>query len=80
VVVGTPTANRGRREIEGLIGFFVNTLALRVDLSERPTVAELLERVKARALEAQQNQTSPSSRWWSSCSRRAAWRTARSSR
>ena len=46
VVVGTPMANRGRREIEGLIGFFVNTLALRVDLSGGPTVGELLERVK----------------------------------
>jgi amino acid adenylation domain-containing protein len=59
VVIGTPTANRGRREIEGLIGFFVNTLALRVDLSERPTVARLLEQVRARALEAQQNQDIP---------------------
>ncbi|HEV2146473.1 MAG TPA: amino acid adenylation domain-containing protein, partial [Longimicrobiaceae bacterium] len=45
LVVGTPTANRGRREIEGLIGFFVNTLALRLDLSGAPTVGELLERV-----------------------------------
>ncbi|HEU4557685.1 MAG TPA: amino acid adenylation domain-containing protein, partial [Longimicrobium sp.] len=59
VVVGTPTANRGRAEIEGLIGFFVNTLALRVDLSDAPTVAELLGRVKARALEAQSNQDIP---------------------
>jgi amino acid adenylation domain-containing protein len=59
VVIGTPTANRGRREVEGLIGFFVNTLALRVDLSDRPTVARLLERVRARALEAQQNQDIP---------------------
>ncbi|HEU0076439.1 MAG TPA: condensation domain-containing protein, partial [Longimicrobiaceae bacterium] len=59
VVIGTPTANRGRREIEGLIGFFVNTLALRVDLSGAPTTAELLERVKRRALEAQQNQDIP---------------------
>ncbi|HEU4556305.1 MAG TPA: non-ribosomal peptide synthase/polyketide synthase [Longimicrobium sp.] len=59
VVVGTPTANRGRREIEELIGFFVNTLALRVDLSERPTVAGLLEQVKQRALEAQANQDIP---------------------
>ncbi|HEX6910941.1 MAG TPA: amino acid adenylation domain-containing protein, partial [Longimicrobium sp.] len=59
VVIGTPTANRGRREIEGLIGFFANTLALRVDLSARPTVAQLLEQVKARALEAQQNQDIP---------------------
>ncbi|MBW3655446.1 MAG: amino acid adenylation domain-containing protein, partial [Gemmatimonadetes bacterium] len=59
VVIGTPTANRGRREIEGLIGFFVNTLALRVDLSGRPTVADLLGQVKSRALEAQQNQDIP---------------------
>ncbi|HEX6911548.1 MAG TPA: amino acid adenylation domain-containing protein [Longimicrobium sp.] len=59
VVVGTPSANRGRGEIEGLVGFFVNTLALRVDLSARPTVAQLLEQVKRRALEAQQNQDIP---------------------
>ncbi|HSU13785.1 non-ribosomal peptide synthetase, partial [Longimicrobium sp.] len=59
VVVGTPIANRTRREIEGLIGFFVNTLALRVELSGAPTVAELLGRVRERALEAQQNQDFP---------------------
>ncbi|HEX9935769.1 MAG TPA: amino acid adenylation domain-containing protein, partial [Longimicrobium sp.] len=59
VVVGTPTANRGRSEIEGLIGFFVNTLALRVDLSGSPAVGEALARVKARALEAQANQDIP---------------------
>ncbi|HEV2734415.1 MAG TPA: condensation domain-containing protein, partial [Longimicrobiaceae bacterium] len=59
VVVGTPSANRGRREIEGLIGFFLNTLALRVDLSGSPTVTQLLGRVKARALEAQQHQDIP---------------------
>ncbi|WP_420124962.1 non-ribosomal peptide synthase/polyketide synthase [Longimicrobium sp.] len=59
VVIGTPTAGRGRREIEGLIGFFVNTLALRLDLSGAPTVAQLLERVKERALEAQNHQDIP---------------------
>jgi amino acid adenylation domain-containing protein len=59
VVIGTPTAGRGRVEIEGLIGFFVNTLALRVDLSGAPTVAQLLERVKERALEAQRHQDIP---------------------
>jgi amino acid adenylation domain-containing protein len=59
VVIGTPSANRGSWEIEGLIGFFVNTLALRVDLADAPTVAEVLARVKARALEAQQNQDVP---------------------
>ncbi|HEV3052240.1 MAG TPA: amino acid adenylation domain-containing protein, partial [Longimicrobium sp.] len=59
VVVGTPSANRGRSEIEGLIGFFVNTLPLRVDLSRAPTVAELLDRVRALSLQAQQNQDIP---------------------
>jgi amino acid adenylation domain-containing protein len=59
LVIGTPTANRGRREIEGLVGFFVNTLALRVELGGSPTVAELLARVKARALEAQDHQDIP---------------------
>ncbi|HEU0055422.1 MAG TPA: amino acid adenylation domain-containing protein, partial [Longimicrobium sp.] len=59
VVIGTPVANRGRREIEGLIGFFVNTLALRVDLSGAPTAAELLERVKERTLAAQHHQDIP---------------------
>ncbi|HEX9939569.1 MAG TPA: amino acid adenylation domain-containing protein, partial [Longimicrobium sp.] len=59
VVIGTPTAGRGRREIEGLIGFFINTLAIRVDVSGAPTVAELLERVKERALGAQNHQDIP---------------------
>ncbi|MBB4639458.1 amino acid adenylation domain-containing protein, partial [Longimicrobium terrae] len=59
VVVGTPTANRGRSETEALVGFFVNTLALRVDLSGAPTVAELLGRVRTRALEAQQHPDIP---------------------
>ncbi|MFL5539811.1 MAG: non-ribosomal peptide synthetase, partial [Longimicrobiaceae bacterium] len=59
VVIGAPSANRGRTEIEGLIGFFVNTLALRVDLSGAPTVAELLEQVRARSLGAQQHQDIP---------------------
>jgi amino acid adenylation domain-containing protein len=59
VVVGTPSANRGRAEVEELIGFFVNMLPLRVDLSGAPTVAEALGRVKALALEAQRNQDIP---------------------
>ncbi|TIU44043.1 MAG: non-ribosomal peptide synthetase, partial [Mesorhizobium sp.] len=42
LVIGVPSANRGRREIEELIGFFVNTLALRLDLSGEPSVSELL--------------------------------------
>ena len=39
LVIGVPTANRGRPETEGLIGFFVNTLALRVELRSEPSVS-----------------------------------------
>jgi hypothetical protein len=46
LVVGTPMANRNRAEIEGLIGFFVNMMVLRTDLSGNPTFRELLRRVK----------------------------------
>jgi len=59
VVIGTPSANRARPEVEALIGFFVNTLPIRVDLSGEPRVGTLLERVKTRALEAQQHQDIP---------------------
>jgi amino acid adenylation domain-containing protein len=59
VVIGTPVANRRRAETEGLIGFFVNTLALRVDLSGEPSVAELLKRVSGVVLEAQEHQDVP---------------------
>jgi arthrofactin-type cyclic lipopeptide synthetase C len=52
-------ANRGRVEIESLIGLFVNTLALRIDVSGRPTVGEMLQRVKKQALGAQQHQDIP---------------------
>ncbi|MHA6924944.1 non-ribosomal peptide synthetase [Ralstonia pseudosolanacearum] len=58
VVVGSPVANRTRSEVEGLIGFFVNTLALRVEVGGT-TVSELLDRVKARVLEAQAHQDLP---------------------
>ncbi|MGW4675396.1 non-ribosomal peptide synthetase [Streptomyces sp. NPDC004324] len=47
VVVGTPTANRPRGDAAGLIGFFVNSLPLRVDLSDTPDAAEALRRVRA---------------------------------
>jgi amino acid adenylation domain-containing protein len=59
VVLGTSVANRGRAEIEGLIGFFANTLALRVDVSGAVSVKELLKRVKEVALGGQQNQNLP---------------------
>jgi amino acid adenylation domain-containing protein len=59
VVIGTPVANRRRVELEGLIGFFVNTLALRLDVSGAVRVSGLLERVKAQAIGAQQHQDIP---------------------
>jgi arthrofactin-type cyclic lipopeptide synthetase C len=59
VVIGSPVANRTRAEIEGLIGMFVNTLALRIDTSGEPSVETLLARVKARTLEAQAHQDLP---------------------
>ncbi|MCA6113253.1 condensation domain-containing protein, partial [Bradyrhizobium cenepequi] len=59
IVIGVPSANRGRGEIEGLIGFFVNTLAVRLDLSGAPSVAELLERTRRTALGAQDHQDLP---------------------
>jgi amino acid adenylation domain-containing protein len=51
IVVGTPVANRPRPELEGLIGFFLNTLALRIDVSGDPSFDELLKRVRRVALD-----------------------------
>jgi amino acid adenylation domain-containing protein/non-ribosomal peptide synthase protein (TIGR01720 family) len=59
LVVGTPVANRGRKELEPLIGFFVNTLALRMNFSGDPNVRELIARVKETAIGAFRNQDVP---------------------
>ncbi|HEV8580076.1 MAG TPA: non-ribosomal peptide synthase/polyketide synthase [Thermoanaerobaculia bacterium] len=59
VIVGSPIANRNRLELEGLIGFFTNTLALRLDLSGDPSFWELGRRVRASALEAYAHQDLP---------------------
>jgi amino acid adenylation domain-containing protein len=59
IVVGSPIANRNRKEIEGLIGFFVNALVMRTDLSGNPSFAELLERVRKVALDAYDHQDLP---------------------
>lgn len=59
LIVGSPIANRTRSEIEGLIGFFVNTLALRADLSGNQTVRELLALVRQVCLGAYTHQDVP---------------------
>jgi amino acid adenylation domain-containing protein len=59
IVIGSPIAGRRRPELEGLIGLFVNTLALRVDLSGEPSFLELLRRTKETALAAYDHQDLP---------------------
>ncbi|MBL8261140.1 MAG: amino acid adenylation domain-containing protein, partial [Xanthomonadaceae bacterium] len=59
IVVGTPVANRLRGEVQGLIGFFVNTLAIRVGVDGEAPVSALLDHVKAAVLSAQDHQDLP---------------------
>jgi non-ribosomal peptide synthetase component F len=59
VVIGTPVANRTSAEVEGLIGFFVNTLALRIQVSGSEGVSELLEQVRRRSVQGQSHQDVP---------------------
>jgi hypothetical protein len=59
VVVGTPIANRTRPEVEPLIGYFANTLALRTDLSGDASFAGLLARVRETTLGAYEHQDLP---------------------
>ncbi len=56
IVMGTPVAGRNRRELEGLIGFFINTVVLRTDLRGDPPFRELLQRVREVCLKAYANQ------------------------
>lgn len=59
VVIGTPIANRPRRELHDIIGLFVNTLALRVDLGGAPTLREVLRRAAATCTDAFEHQDAP---------------------
>ncbi|MGC1376637.1 MAG: amino acid adenylation domain-containing protein [Anaerolineales bacterium] len=59
ICIGAPIANRNRAEIEALIGFFVNTLALRVQVDGTASFEELLQRVRAVTLDAYAHQDVP---------------------
>ncbi|WP_219539924.1 non-ribosomal peptide synthetase, partial [Nonomuraea guangzhouensis] len=59
LIVGTPVANRNHAETEQLIGFFVNTLALRTDLRADPTFTDLLTHIRGTALAAYAHQDLP---------------------
>ncbi|HVR99815.1 MAG TPA: amino acid adenylation domain-containing protein [Thermoanaerobaculia bacterium] len=59
IVVGAPVAGRDRRDFESLIGFFLNTLTLRTDLSGRPSFRELVRRERSTVLGAFSHQDVP---------------------
>ena len=59
IIIGSPIANRDRTELEGLIGLFANTIALRTNLAGNPTFEELLTRVRKVALDAYAHQDLP---------------------
>ena len=59
VVVGTPVANRPRAELEGLIGFFVNSLAIRLDVNANTSLSAYLTQVRERTLGAYEHQDVP---------------------
>ncbi|MDY7023841.1 MAG: condensation domain-containing protein, partial [Cyanobacteriota bacterium] len=59
IIIGSPVANRNRKEIEGLIGFFINTLVLRSNLSGNPTFREFLQEVKTTTWSAYDHQDLP---------------------
>jgi amino acid adenylation domain-containing protein len=59
IIVGTPLASRSKKELENLIGYFVNSIVMRTSLEGEPSFTELLTRIKTTSLEAFSNQAVP---------------------
>ncbi|NQZ11662.1 MAG: amino acid adenylation domain-containing protein, partial [Algicola sp.] len=59
IVVGVPVANRLQKELEPIIGFFINTLVLRSDCAGNPSFSDYLAQIKTTNLDAQANQDVP---------------------
>ncbi|WP_127956882.1 non-ribosomal peptide synthetase [Serratia microhaemolytica] len=59
VVIGSPVANRGRSELEGVVGFFANTLALRINVAAMSDAQHLLHQVRDQVIQAQAHQDLP---------------------
>ena len=59
VAIGTANANRRTPELERLVGYFANTLVQRIDVSGRPTFAELVARTHEVVLQSHENQDAP---------------------
>nr|QQZ45557.1 CysK [synthetic construct] len=59
ICIGSPVANRGHIQTEGLIGLFVNTLVMRVDAAGNPRFIDLLARIQRTAIDAYANQEVP---------------------
>ncbi|HEX6502071.1 MAG TPA: condensation domain-containing protein, partial [Terriglobales bacterium] len=59
IILGAPTAGRNARELQGMLGYFLNVLPLRIDVSRDPPFSELLRRVKEAVIGALSNQDVP---------------------
>jgi amino acid adenylation domain-containing protein len=59
ILIGMPSANRGRMDLEEMIGFFVNTVPIRIDLSRDPSFEDLLTQMRQVCLEAYEHDTLP---------------------
>ena len=59
ILIGAPVSGRNRKEIENVIGCFVNMLVFRANLSGNPTVRDLMAQIKATTMEAYEHQDLP---------------------